>query len=218
MISNETIIITTTTGFPGGSDGQESACKVKNPWVRKIPWRKKWQPTPVFLPGEFHGQRSLVGYSPWSHKESDTTLITTVTIIHMQEREAKEIEGDKLKSTSQVVRTSIVSWPFFQLLEPSLESCGGGLVFKLCPTLCNPIECVAPLSMEFLPATYFLWSLAIQKCLKASGLKCLFSLILILLKWLSGGASMSLCGSPNLAVPLLPPWPSLERLPLAEGL
>jgi len=37
-------------------------------WVRKIPWRKKWQPTPVFLPGEFHGQRSLVGYSPWGHK------------------------------------------------------------------------------------------------------------------------------------------------------
>ena len=44
-----------------------------NPWVGKIPWRRKWQPTPVFLPGEFHGQRSLVGYSPWGHKELDTT-------------------------------------------------------------------------------------------------------------------------------------------------
>ena len=43
------------------------------PWVRKIPWRRKWQPTPVFLPGEFHGQRSLVGYCPRGHKESDTT-------------------------------------------------------------------------------------------------------------------------------------------------
>ena len=42
-----------------------------NLWVRKIPWRKKWLPTPVFLPGESHGQRSLVGYSPWSHKELD---------------------------------------------------------------------------------------------------------------------------------------------------
>ena len=42
-------------------------------WVRKIPWRRKWQPTPVFLPGESHGQRSLVGYSPWGDKESDTT-------------------------------------------------------------------------------------------------------------------------------------------------
>ena len=39
----------------------------------KIPWRRKWQPTPVFLPGEFHGQRSLAGYSPWGHKELDTT-------------------------------------------------------------------------------------------------------------------------------------------------
>ena len=44
-----------------------------NPWVRKIPWRRAWQPTPVFLLGEPHGQRSLVGYSPRGRKESDTT-------------------------------------------------------------------------------------------------------------------------------------------------
>ena len=44
-----------------------------NPWVRKIPWRRKWQPTPVFLPEESHGPRSLAGYSPWGHKELDTT-------------------------------------------------------------------------------------------------------------------------------------------------
>ena len=42
-------------------------------WVREIPWRRKWQPTPVFLPGEYHGERSLVGCSPWGHKESDRT-------------------------------------------------------------------------------------------------------------------------------------------------
>ena len=42
-----------------------------NPWVGKIPWRRKWQPAPVFLPGESHGQRSLAGYSPWGHKELD---------------------------------------------------------------------------------------------------------------------------------------------------
>ena len=42
-------------------------------WVRKIPWRRKWQSTPVFLPGEFHGQRSLEGYGPWALRESDTT-------------------------------------------------------------------------------------------------------------------------------------------------
>ena len=42
----------------------------------QIAWRRKWQPTPVFLSGEFHGQRSLVGYSLWGHKESDTTEVT----------------------------------------------------------------------------------------------------------------------------------------------
>ena len=44
-----------------------------NPWIRTIPWRRKWQPTPVVLPREFHGQRSLSGYSPQGRKESDMT-------------------------------------------------------------------------------------------------------------------------------------------------
>ena len=44
-----------------------------DPQVRKIPWRRAWQPTPVFLPGESHGQRSLAGYSPWGRKQSDMT-------------------------------------------------------------------------------------------------------------------------------------------------
>ena len=44
-----------------------------DPQVRKIPWRRKWQPTPVLVPRKFHGWRSLVGYSPWGRKESDTT-------------------------------------------------------------------------------------------------------------------------------------------------
>ena len=69
-----------TWGFPGGVSGKESACQCRrhkrcrfDPWVTKIPLRRAWQTTPVFLPGEFHGQRSLVGYSPWSHKKLDTT-------------------------------------------------------------------------------------------------------------------------------------------------
>ena len=57
--------------------GKESAYQYRrcgfNPWVGKIPWRTKWQPTPVFLPGASHGQRSLVGYSPGGCKESDPT-------------------------------------------------------------------------------------------------------------------------------------------------
>ena len=55
-------------GFPGGSVSKESACNAEDqgfiPWVRKIPWRRKWQPIPVFLPRKSHGQRSLAGYSP----------------------------------------------------------------------------------------------------------------------------------------------------------
>ena len=56
-----------------------------DPWVGKIPWRRKWQPTPVFLPGEFHGQKSLVGHSPWGRKELDTTeRLSTHTGISFQ--------------------------------------------------------------------------------------------------------------------------------------
>ena len=47
-----------------------------DPWVGKIPWRRKWQPIPVFLFAKFHGQRSLGGYSPWGHEESDRTEVT----------------------------------------------------------------------------------------------------------------------------------------------
>ena len=50
-----------------------------SPWVRKIPWRRAWQPTPVFLPGEFHEQRNLVGYSPRGSKDSDMTEATQHT-------------------------------------------------------------------------------------------------------------------------------------------
>jgi len=57
-------------GFPGGVSGKEPTCQSKrhkghgfNPWVRKIPWRRNWQPTPMPLSGESNGQRSIVGYS-----------------------------------------------------------------------------------------------------------------------------------------------------------
>ena len=67
-------------GFPGGASDKESTCRGRrckkpgfDPWVGKIPWNRKWQPTAVFLLGKFHGKRSLVVYSPWGCKESDTT-------------------------------------------------------------------------------------------------------------------------------------------------
>ena len=67
-----------TEGLLRWLSNKESAYQYKrhkrcgfNSWVRKIPWRRKWQPTPVFSPGKFHGQKSLGGYSPWGCKESD---------------------------------------------------------------------------------------------------------------------------------------------------
>ena len=64
--------------------GKESACQCRrqrfDPWVRKIPWRRTWQPTPVFLPGKSHGQRSLAGYSPPGRRELDTTKHAGITL------------------------------------------------------------------------------------------------------------------------------------------
>ena len=56
-----------------------------NPWVGKIPWRREWQPTPVFLSGESHGPRSLVGYSPWGSKDLDRTeWLSTYTLLYAE--------------------------------------------------------------------------------------------------------------------------------------
>ena len=70
-------------GLPWWLCGKESARNEArprfNPWVEKIPWRSKWQPTSVFLPGESHGQRNLEVYSPWGHKESDMTEQLTLS-------------------------------------------------------------------------------------------------------------------------------------------
>ena len=66
----------TSPGRPRWLSGKESDCQCRrrefSSWSGKIPWRRAWQPTPVLLPGESHGQRSLAGYSPWGRKESET--------------------------------------------------------------------------------------------------------------------------------------------------
>ena len=73
-------------GFLGGASGkelqpiQETSELWVHPWVRKIPWRRKWQPTPVYLLAESHGQKSLAGYSPQVHKGSDSTEMTQHTL------------------------------------------------------------------------------------------------------------------------------------------
>ena len=87
-----------TEGFPGGTDGKESACQCRthtkcrfDPWVWKIPWRRKWQPTPVFLPGKSHRERNLVGYSPWGRKESDTTERLTLPLLLQASRKHNKL-------------------------------------------------------------------------------------------------------------------------------
>ena len=68
-------------GLPRWCAGKESACQCRrhkrhefDTWIGKVPWSRKWQPTPLFLPGKFHGQKSLAGYRPQDHKESDNML------------------------------------------------------------------------------------------------------------------------------------------------
>ena len=70
-------------GFPGDSSGKEPPCQCRRHkrcrfdlWIRKIPWRRSWQPTPVFFWGESHGQRSLEDCSPQGSKEQDVTDVT----------------------------------------------------------------------------------------------------------------------------------------------
>ena len=91
-------------GFPGGASGKESACQCRRHrlqhWFRKIPWRRKWLSTPVFLLGKSHGQRSLEGYSPWGLKELDMTeqlstqWLINLTLYH-SEQGKRELEDSK---------------------------------------------------------------------------------------------------------------------------
>ena len=80
------IYTTEELGLPQWRSGKKFTCQYRrcrfDPWVEKIPWKRAWQPTSVFLPGECHGQRSLAGYSPWGCKESDTTEATEHACIY----------------------------------------------------------------------------------------------------------------------------------------
>ena len=74
-----------------------------DPWAGKIPWRSKWQPTPVFPPAESHGQRSLAGYSPWGHKELDTTKWLT----HMTLSELNHLFKEPVSKYSHMLRSRV---------------------------------------------------------------------------------------------------------------
>ena len=74
LITVGIILVIGLTWWCGGTE-PASQCRRYgfHPWIGKIPWKRKWQPTPAFLPGESHGQRNLVGYSPWDCKKSEMT-------------------------------------------------------------------------------------------------------------------------------------------------
>ena len=83
-------------GFPGGTSGKEPICQSRrhnwlwfDTWIGKIPWGRKWQPTPVFLPGKSHGQRSLVGYSPWGRKSPTWLGQLSMQATHKESRDAE---------------------------------------------------------------------------------------------------------------------------------
>ena len=111
-----------TIGFAGAS---LVALMVKNlptmwetwldSWVKKIPWRKKWLPTPLFLPGEFHGQRSLVGYSPWGRKESDRSEWLTLSFSSLP-----RLYGFWHTFASWWQDTSIIFLSFWKVYNPNL--------------------------------------------------------------------------------------------------
>ena len=122
----------TTLLLPRRRSGKESACQCQrhkrcrfDPWVGKIPWSRKWQPIPVFLPGKAHGQRSQMGYSPWGCKVLD---MTEHACVHTH------------------THTHTHPPALFPLLRPSLRpwvemvAAAAAKSLQSCLTLCDPID------------------------------------------------------------------------------
>ena len=105
-----------------------------HPWVRKIPWRMKWQPTPVFLPGEIQGQRTLVGYGPQGHRVRHNWI---------------DLAGRGQISSGKKKKT-VTIWHVNAAAAKSLQSC---------LTVCDPIDCSPPRSSVhgFLQARILEW-------------------------------------------------------------
>jgi len=126
-------------------------------WIGKIPWRRKRQPTPVFLPGESHGQRSLVGCSPWGCKESDAT----------EQRTLHDYQLKKAHLYFELIDFLTTAWNLRDLTilrrlwagrggngilpsslalppEPDIPSVQFSSVTQSCPTLCDPVNHSTP--------------------------------------------------------------------------
>ena len=118
---------------PGGASGKEPACRRRkrcgfDPWVRRIPWRRKRQPIPIILPGESHGQKSLAGYSPQGCKESDTTK-------QLHSCECMSLSANAPVPSAPALHMFSVSVSLFLLnIKAHLYHFGG---FHIGTTLCN---------------------------------------------------------------------------------
>ena len=132
-----------------GSDSTESAwqCRKRalDPWVRKIPWRREWLSTPVFLPRELHGQRSLVGYSPWGCKESDMTDQPTLWLF-------THIKGISSVQSLSHVRLFVTPWTAARQASLSITNSQSSLrltsIESVMPSshliLCHPLLLLPP--------------------------------------------------------------------------
>ena len=117
-----------STGFSGGISGKESACQCRRhkrcrfvPWVRKIPWRRAWQPASVFLPGESHGQRRLVGCSPPAPNPSQHQgLFQWVNSLH---EVAKGLEFQLQHQSFQWTPRTDSEWPSVQVSRSVVPLC-----------------------------------------------------------------------------------------------
>ena len=102
-------------GLPRWLSGKEPACQCRrlrnlefDPWVGKIPWRREWQPTPIFLPGESHGRRSQTGYSPWGRRVTHNWA--TEHACPQQSKNTSCMECTKM-SLSKVFTDVYAMWP-----------------------------------------------------------------------------------------------------------
>ena len=108
-------------GFPGVASGKEPTCQCRilkrcgfELWVGKIPWRRAWQPTAVFLPGESHGQTSLVGYSPKGRTESDTSKVCVYTHTYKHTHTHTHTHTEILLRSALNVQINLeILWTFF---------------------------------------------------------------------------------------------------------
>ena len=160
-------------GFLGGTSGKEPTYQCRrqkrcgvNPWVRKIPWRRNQQPSPVFLPGKSYGQRSLVGYSPWGRKLSPSPATCRgpgpaieVTGSHCCLPEVSHVSPLPPQCMSGMMPDPAFSFPWspgplFRLWALFVGHGAAELVSVLCLTraklhqscltLCKPMDCSAP--------------------------------------------------------------------------